>query len=140
MGIHAGNHVSIEYTLRLEDGRIIESNVGEEAFEYTQGNDEIIPGLEQGLEGLDVGDVKEIRIPPELAYGPVLPDAFYEVAKELVPPGAWAVGTELVARDSSGRERQVRVHEVRDDTIVIDANHPLAGKTLIFDVRVLAVR
>ncbi len=140
MSIREGSHVSIEYTLRLEDGSIIESNVGEEPFEYTQGNDEIIPGLEQGLEGLDVGDQKEIRIPPELAYGPVHPEAFYEVDKELVPPGAWVAGTELVARDSSGRERQVRVHEVREETIVIDANHPLAGKTLIFDVRVLAVR
>lgn len=140
MAIHAGSRVSIEYTLRLEDGSIVESNVGEDAFEYTQGNDEIIPGLEQGLEGLDTGDVKEIRIPPELAYGPVHPEAFYEVDKQLVPPGARVVGTELVARDSSGRERQVRVHEVREETIVIDANHPLAGKTLIFDVRVLAVR
>ncbi|MCX8071740.1 MAG: FKBP-type peptidyl-prolyl cis-trans isomerase [Candidatus Binatia bacterium] len=140
MGIHAGNRVAIEYTLRLEDGSIIESNVGEEAFEYTQGNEEIIPGLEQGLEGLEEGDVKEIRIPPELAYGEVLPEAFYEVDKNLVPPAARVVGTELVARDANGRERHVRVHEVHDETIVIDANHPLAGKTLIFDVRVLSVR
>ncbi len=139
MSIQEGSHVSIEYTLLLEDGSVVESNVGEAPFEYTHGNSEIIPGLEQGLEGMEVGERRSIRVPPELAYGPVHPEAFYEVDKDLVPQSAWAVGTELVARDSNGRERPVRVHEVREDTIVIDANHPLAGKTLVFNVRVLAI-
>lgn len=139
MSIHEGSHVSIEYTLRLEDGSVIESNVGQAPFEYTHGNEEIIPGLEQGLEGMEVGEQKSIRIPPELGYGPVHPEAFYEVDKDLVPETAWEVGTELVARDASGRERPVRVHEVREATIVIDANHPLAGKTLVFEVRVVSI-
>jgi FKBP-type peptidyl-prolyl cis-trans isomerase SlyD len=139
MSIQEGSHVAIEYTLLLEDGSVVESNVGDAPFEYTHGNAEIIPGLEQGLEGMEVGERKSIRVPPELAYGPVHPEAFYEVDKDLVPESAWEVGTELVARDSSGRERPVRVHEIRDDTIVIDANHPLAGKTLVFNVRVLSI-
>lgn len=139
MAIADGNQVTLEYTLRLTDDSIVESNVGGSGFEYTHGSHQVIPGLEKGLLGLEVGAQKRIQVEPEDGYGLVQEAAFHEVEKQMVPEGAWAVGTELTARGPDGREMPVRVHEVRDATIVIDANHPLAGKTLVFDVRVLAV-
>jgi FKBP-type peptidyl-prolyl cis-trans isomerase SlyD len=137
--IENGKHVSIEYTLRLEDQSVVESNVGQEPLEYTHGAQEIIPGLEAGLAGLSAGQTQRVTVAPDDAYGPIHEDAFHEIDKQHVPEGAWHAGAQLVARDQEGRERPLRVHEVRDNTVVIDANHPLAGKTLIFDVTVLAV-
>jgi FKBP-type peptidyl-prolyl cis-trans isomerase 2 len=139
MGVQDGKRVSLEYTLRLDDETLIESNVGKHAFEYTQGKHEVVPGLESGLAGLEVGDSKRVTVPPEQGYGPIDPASFKEVDKDIVPADARNVGAQLKARGQQGRERSVRVHEVRENTVVIDGNHPLAGKTLVFDVKVLAV-
>lgn len=139
MTVADGKRISIEYTLRLEDLSEVESNVGEEPLEYTHGAHEIIPGLEQGLLGLDVGGARRVTVPPELGYGPVDPEAFQEVEKSAVPEDAWWAGAPLLARDAEGRSRELRVHEVRQTTVVVDFNHPLAGKTLIFDVRILGI-
>jgi FKBP-type peptidyl-prolyl cis-trans isomerase SlyD len=139
MTVQDGKRVSIEYTLRLEDQSVVESNVGEEPLQFTQGAHEIIPGLEDALAGLTVGDTHQVTVAPEEAYGPIHPDGFQEVDKQQVPEDAWKVGAQLIARDEVGNERPLRVHEVRDNTIIVDLNHPLAGKTLIFDVKVLAV-
>lgn len=137
--VEDGKRVSLEYTLRLDDQSVVESNVGKPPLQYTHGSHEIIPGLEQALSGLDEGDVQQVTVAPEDAYGPVKPEGFHEIEKSRVPEGARKVGAQLVARDQEGHERRLRVHEVRDDTLVVDLNHPLAGKTLIFDVKVLAV-
>ena len=139
MAIEDGSHVSIEYTLRLDDQSLVESNVGQEPLQYTHGANEIIPGLEAALAGLTVGDARQVTVGPEDAYGPVHPDGFHEVEKRRVPEGAWKVGAILTARDQTGQERPLRVHEVREGTVIVDLNHPLAGKTLVFDVKVLAV-
>jgi FKBP-type peptidyl-prolyl cis-trans isomerase SlyD len=139
MKIEDGRRVSVEYTLRLEDESVVESNVGKKPLQYTHGAHEIIPGLEQALGGLAVGDAQQVTVAPEDAYGPVDPQAFHEIDKGRVPEGAHKVGAQLVARDQEGHERHLRVHEVRDNTVVIDVNHPLAGKTLVFDVKVLAI-
>jgi len=139
MRVQDGKLVSIEYTLRLQDEGLVESNVGEAPLQYTHGASEIIPGLEEALNDLGVGEARQVTVPPEKAYGLVDPDAFEEVEKQHVPQGAWHVGAMLVARDPEGQERHLRVHEVLDDTVIVDFNHPLAGKTLVFDVKVLAV-
>ncbi len=139
MKVEDGKRVSVEYTLRLDDQSVVESNVGKPPLQYTHGSHEIIPGLEQALSGLAVGDAQQVNVAPEDAYGPVNPEAFHEIDKSRVPEGAHKVGAQLVARDQEGHERRLRVHEVRDETVVVDLNHPLAGKTLIFDVKVLAV-
>jgi FKBP-type peptidyl-prolyl cis-trans isomerase SlyD len=139
MSVQDGSLVSLEYTLRLDDLSVVESNVGQEPLQYTQGADQIIPGLERGLAGLAAGDSRRVTVQPEEAYGPVDPDGFQEVEKQLVPQNAWTVGSRLVATDRDGHERQLRVHEVREHTVIVDMNHPLAGKTLVFDVKVLAL-
>jgi FKBP-type peptidyl-prolyl cis-trans isomerase SlyD len=137
--IQNGSTVSIEYTLKDEAGKVIDSNAGRDPLVYTQGTRQIIPGLETALDGMRAGEEKKVSVPPGDAYGDVDPDAMAEVPKEMIPPAAHSVGTELIAQTQGGGRRVVRVKEVREQTIVIDLNHPLAGKTLHFDVKVLAV-
>jgi FKBP-type peptidyl-prolyl cis-trans isomerase SlyD len=139
MTVEDGKLVSIEYTLRLDDMSVVETNAGDEPLRYTQGAHEVLPGLEQALTGLNVGDTRRVTVPPEEAYGPVDPKGFHEVEKHLVPESGREVGAVLLAKDRNGGERPLRVHEVREQTVVVDLNHPLAGKTLIFDVKVLSI-
>jgi FKBP-type peptidyl-prolyl cis-trans isomerase 2 len=137
--IEHGRQVSIEYTLRLDDGSTADTNVGEEPLVYTQGDGEILDALEEALAGLDVEDEKQVRILAEQGYGPVDPDAFDQVALEEIPEDARQVGAMLVAEDDEGNQRSVRVHEVRADGVVLDLNHPLAGQALNFAVRIVAI-
>ncbi|MEW6440195.1 MAG: FKBP-type peptidyl-prolyl cis-trans isomerase [bacterium] len=138
--IQEGSLVSVEYTLSLEDGTEVESNKGEDPMVYRQGNHEIIPALERELEGMRVGDAKRIQVDPEDAYGEQDMAAFVEVTKENFPDDALAPGTPLKAEDPQGKTVYMRVHEVKEETVVLDLNHPLAGETLVFDVRVLDIR
>ncbi|RMH08178.1 MAG: peptidylprolyl isomerase [Nitrospirae bacterium] len=140
MTIAAGQDVSIEYTLKLDNDQVIDSNVGGEPLTYTHGAKQIIPGLEEALEGMAVGETKHVTIAPEDGYGPVNPNAFQEVPKELIPPEALQVGTQLQGRDASGRIVHPRIAEIKENTVVLDFNHPLAGKTLHFDVKVLDIQ
>src|SRR5690606_4221947 len=135
--IEAGKTVKFEYTLSLDDGSVIQTSRGQEPFEYEHGQSQILPALEQALSGLEEGDEKQVVLSPEQAYGPVNPEAFHEVPIEKVPENARAPGAELRAADYNG---PIRVHEVKSDTIVLDFNHPLAGKALTFDVRIVSVQ
>ncbi len=139
MTVTNGKEVSLEYTLKLDDNSVVDSNVGGEPLRVTQGSHQIIPGLEKALEGMAVGEKKQITVTPPEGYGAVDPKAFQEVDKNLVPPDSRAVGTQLQAKTADGRKVFPRVSEVKTDTIVLDFNHPLAGKTLHFDVKVLDV-
>jgi FKBP-type peptidyl-prolyl cis-trans isomerase 2 len=137
--IETGNSVSIEYTLKLEDGTTVDSNVGQDPLTFTQGNSEILPALEEALLGHGVGDTKEVELTAEQGYGPGNPEAFQEVELEMVPEDARPAGTTLVATAPDGQQQPIRVHEVREETIILDFNHPLAGQALNFDVKVLAI-
>jgi FKBP-type peptidyl-prolyl cis-trans isomerase 2 len=137
--IETGNSVSIEYTLKLEDGTTVDSNVGQDPLTFTQGNSEILPALEEALLGHAVGDTKEVNLTAEQGYGPVNAEAFQEVELEMVPEDARTVGATLVATAPDGQQQPIRVHEVREETIILDFNHPLAGQALNFDVKVLAI-
>ncbi len=138
--IKDGSVVSLEYTLSDDKGKVIESNKGKPPLVYTQGRHQIIPGLEKSLAGLRVNDQKKVRVKPEEGYGPVDPKRVQEVPKEKLPPEALKVGTVLVARGPQGQEIPVKVREIKDKTVVVDMNHPLAGKTLNFDVKVLDIK
>jgi len=137
--IEDGANVSLEYTLKDEAGKVLESNKGGNPLVFVQGQQQIIPGLERGLAGLHVGDEKKVVVKPEDGYGLVVPNAQTEVPKDAIPKEGLKVGTPLMARNGSGESRPVTVKEIRDATVVLDLNHPLAGKTLIFDVKVLGV-
>jgi FKBP-type peptidyl-prolyl cis-trans isomerase SlyD len=138
--IKNGSTVVLEYTLTSDDGQFTESNKGKEPLRYVDGRDQIIPGLERALEGLPAGAEKKVTVKPEDGYGQVDPKNFQEVPKEAVPPDSLQVGTTLVAQNAQGQQFPVRIHEIKEKTVVMDMNHPLAGKTLVFDVKVLDVK
>jgi FKBP-type peptidyl-prolyl cis-trans isomerase 2 len=134
-----GNRVSIEYTLKLADGTVADSNVGGEALTYTQGESQILPALETQMLGMKVGDSKQVSLTAAEGYGEVNEELYQTVPSSAVPEDARTVGAELVAQTPTGEQRPVRVHEVNGEEIIMDLNHPLAGKTLEFDVKVLAI-
>ena len=96
--------------------------------------------LDKELTGMSVGDVKQVTVDPEEGYGPVDPAAFTEVPLSELPEDAREPGTELMSRDPSGRTQRLRVHNVEGDKATLDFNHPLAGKTLIFDIKIIDVQ
>lgn len=137
--IEEGSKVQLEYTLSDETGKVLVSNKGRDALTFTQGEHQIIPGLENALAGMRAGEEKTVTVKPADAYGEMNPAAVTEVPKEQIPADAAKAGTELVAHAPSGERRTVRVKEVKEQTVIIDLNHPLAGKTLVFAVKILGV-
>lgn len=137
--VRNGSVVSFEYTLSDENGEVLQSNKGKEPVTYTHGQHEIIPGLEKGLSEMEINEEKSIRVKPEEAYGQVDPQGFKEVPKSDIPTTELEVGTPLNARGPQGQELLIHVSEVKDETVVLDFNHPLAGKTLNFDVKVVDI-
>jgi len=138
--IETGSTVGIEYTLTLEDGTKVDSNVGGEVLRFQQGSNQIIPGLEKEMVGMKVGEAKQVTVAPDEGYGPVNPEAFVEVPVAELPDDAREPGTLLMARDDQGRTQRLRVDKIEGEKATLDFNHPLAGKTLIFDVKVLEIR
>ena len=131
--------VSLDYTLKGTDGKVMETSKGREPLKYIHGKKMIPPGLERELSGMKVGGEKHVTVKPEDGYGNVDPKAEAEVPKTALPEGAAVVGTRLLARGQDGQPRPVTVKAVKDTTVVLDLNHPLAGKTLFFDVKVVSV-
>lgn len=140
MTIAAGNSVSLEYTLKLDDETVVESNVGATPLTYLHGDGSIIPGLERELEGLTVGATKDVVIAPADGYGPIHAEAVQEVPLEQIPENARHAGAVLQGQSPEGGVVRARVTEVKDATAVVDFNHPLAGQTLHFAVKVLDIQ
>jgi FKBP-type peptidyl-prolyl cis-trans isomerase SlyD len=138
--IKDGSVVSFEYTLSGEDGKTIESNKGKAPLKYTQGSHQIVPGLEKELAGMKAGEEKRVKVTPEEGYGPVDPKGFQEFPKDKIPSEGLKVGAVLMANGPRGQQVPVRVHEIKENTVVLDLNHPMAGKTLLFDIKVLDVQ
>lgn len=134
-----GSVVRFEYTVSDENGEVLQSNRGKEPVSYTHGQNEIIPGLEKGLSEMNVNEEKTIRVTPEEGYGNVDPKGFKEVPKSDLPISDPKVGTPLNARGPQGEEVLIYVREVKTDSVILDFNHPLAGKILNFDVKVLEI-
>ena len=135
-----GKLVSLEYTLTLDDKSVVDSNVGEKPLTYTHGSHQIVPGLEKALEGMAVGDTKQVTVAPAEGYGETNPKALQEVQKQSLPPEALKVGARLQGKGPNGQMVYPLVSEIKTDTVVLDFNHPLAGKTLHFAVKVLDVQ
>jgi FKBP-type peptidyl-prolyl cis-trans isomerase SlyD len=138
--IREGAVVTIEYNLTDSTGNLIESTSGKEPLTYIHGAGQIVPGLERELNGLKAGDQKKVQVRPEEGYGLLDEKAFQEVPKDKVPPEAHKVGAMLMTKSPDGRMIPIRVHKVTGTTVVIDFNHPLAGKTLNFDVKVKDIK
>ncbi len=139
LAIGSGSTVQLEYKLTDEKGTILDTNEGKEPMVYTHGQGQIIPGLEKALGGLRAGDTKHVVVPSDEAYGPIRSEAFVEIPKERVPEKLQTVGAHLVAQGKGGQPLHAFVKEIKEKTIVLDTNHPLAGKALTFDVKVVGV-
>lgn len=140
MTVSEGKSISMEYTLTLENKEVLDSNVGGEPLTFTQGSHQIIPGLETALDGMKAGERKQVTVAPEEGYGKVDPQAIQEVPIDQIPPDARKVGVQLQGKDGQGRVVHPTVTEVKEQVVVLDFNHPLAGKTLYFDVKILDVK
>ncbi len=140
MSISEGKTISMEYTLTLEDKKVLDTNVGGEPLNFTQGSHQIIPGLETALEGMKVGESKQVTVEPEQGYGLVNPQAMQEVPIDQIPPDARKVGVRLQGQDAQGRTVHPIVTEVKEQVVMLDFNHPLAGKKLFFDVKILDIQ
>nr|MBN2277342.1 peptidylprolyl isomerase [candidate division Zixibacteria bacterium] len=135
-----GDKVKVNYTGRFEDGEEFDSSRDREPLEVTIGSGDIIPGFEIGLLGMAVGETKTITITPDEAYGQVRSDLIATIPKSQFPPDMNLVaGQQLQSQQPDGRVMTVTVKEVMADSVTIDANHPMAGKTLLFDVEVVEI-
>lgn len=134
-----GSKVAIEFTIYLEDGSVFGGNEGEAPLNYKQGDGQLPPGLESALAGLKADDRKKVELSPEEGYGPVNPEAYSDVPIDRIPADARNVGAILIVSDDGGNRRYVKVHEIHEEKVVIDFNHPLAGKSVTFDVHVITV-
>lgn len=137
--VDVNSTVSVNYTGRLEDGTVFDSslNPGREPLSATLGQGALIPGFEKGLLGMSVGESKTVNIPCVEAYGDLNEQLVAEVPKDRVPEGV-TEGQMLQTMTQQG-PMNVVVKEVKDDVVILDANHPLAGKDLIFDLEVISI-
>jgi FKBP-type peptidyl-prolyl cis-trans isomerase SlpA len=137
--VELNSTVTVHYTGRLEDGTVFDSSMteGREPLSTTLGQGSLIAGFEKGLVDMAEGEKKTINIPSSEAYGDVNPSLVAEVPKDRVPEGV-EEGAMLQTMTPQG-PMNVLVKEVKDDVVIIDANHPLAGKDLIFDLELISV-
>lgn len=135
-----GDKVKVHYTGKLLDGEQFDSSKGREPLEFTVGAGQMIKGFDDAIPGMSVGDKKTINIAPENAYGEKNKDAIIEFPKENIPADMkLEVGMQLQLRDQDGRPVPVTVAEIKDDIIILDANHMLAGKELVFDIELVEI-
>lgn len=133
--------VKVHYTGTLEDGQVFDSSLEREPIEFKVGEGKMIPGFEKGVLNMELNEKKKIEIPSVEAYGEVKDELFQDVPKTQLPEDIEPkVGMGLAAKMPDGSERQLRVAEVKDDAIVVDANHPLAGKDLNFEIEVVEIK
>jgi FKBP-type peptidyl-prolyl cis-trans isomerase SlyD len=138
--ISANKVVTLAYTLRGDDGEIIDQSSEGSPLLYLHGAMNIVPGLEEKLEGVGAGETVTAVVPPEKGYGPRVGEA-QEVPRRLFPADAQLfAGMQVLAHDDQGREIPFFVTGFTDDTVTVDPNHPLAGETLHFEVTVEALR
>jgi FKBP-type peptidyl-prolyl cis-trans isomerase SlyD len=141
MKIGKGSVVGIDYTLHLGDGEVVDASAPGEPLTYLHGEGQIVPGLEQALEGCASGDQRKVVVTPADGYGERDARGLQEVPREAFPAGFDPqVGMQLTAEGPEGEAVPFVVSEVKDGSVVIDLNHPLAGETLHFEVTVREVR
>ena len=135
-----GDTVKVHYHGKLTDGTTFDSSEGREPLEFEVGAGLMIPGFDSGVVGMSVGEKKTISIPAEEAYGPVQDEMLMEFPIDRFPPDMKPeVGMALNMSNGSGQNFPVVIADVKDDVVVLDANHPLAGKDLVFDVEIMEI-
>lgn len=138
--VKTGDTVRIHYTGTLDDGTTFDSSEGREPLEFQVGAGQIIPGLDNAIPGMEVGQSKRVNVPADEAYGQVDPAARQSVPRDQIPADIpLEEGSRLQVQTQQGQVLPVTVAEVSEDTVVLDANHPLAGKDLNFDIKLVEI-
>jgi peptidylprolyl isomerase len=135
-----GNKVKVDYTGKLKDGSVFDSSASREPLEFMIGGGQVIPDFEDAVVGMNPGDSKTIEIPAEKAYGPRHEDLVIAVDREQFPPDINPeLGDQLQISQPDGRASVVTVTDINDSSVTLDANHPLAGEDLTFDIQLVEV-
>lgn len=138
--VKSGDKVKVHYHGKLTSGETFDSSAGREPLEFEVGSGMVIKGFDDGVTGMIVGEKKTINIPADEAYGPVNPDMLMDFPKERFPADLQLeLGMQLMMSDPSGQQFPVKVNEIKEDVIVLDGNHPLAGEELIFDLELIEI-
>jgi FKBP-type peptidyl-prolyl cis-trans isomerase 2 len=136
-----GDKVKVHYHGRLRSGETFDSSEGRDPLEFTVGAGQMIKGFDEGVKGMQVGDKKTVEIGADEAYGQRETENIIEFPKDQFPPGMNPeVGMQLMLSDNQGRQFPVVVAEVKEESVVLDANHPLAGQDLIFDIEMMDIQ
>lgn len=135
-----GDTVKVHYTGSLEDGSVFDTSQDREPMEFTLGSGQLIPGFEKAVEGMEKGESTKVTIPSEEAYGEPREDLIISVPRENMPEGVTPeVGMQLQVNQPDGQSIPVRITEIADEEVKLDANHPLAGKDLIFEIELMEI-
>jgi peptidylprolyl isomerase len=135
-----GDRVRVHYTGSFEDGTVFDSSAGKEPFEFKLGEGQVIRGFDTGIMGMEVGDKKKITIDPENAYGPWREEMVLSVKPDQFPEHIEPeVGKQLQIPQKNGPTLNVVITEVSEDNVLLDGNHPLAGKTLVFEIELVDI-
>ncbi len=138
--VKAGDTVRIHYHGTLSDGTIFDSSLEREPLEFTAGSGQVIPGFDNAVVGMTVGEKKSIHIPADEAYGQPSEEMFIEFPKSQFPEDAQPeVGAAMHLSDNEGNVFPVTIHEVKEDSVLLNGNHPLAGKDLNFDLELVSI-
>lgn len=136
-----GDVVKVHYTGKLTTGEQFDSSTGREPLEFTVGAGQMIKGFDDAIPGMSVGEKKTINISPDDAYGRINDEALIEFPKKNVPADMpLEAGMQLELKDENGQSFPVTIAEIKDDVIVLDANHSLAGKELVFDIELVEIK
>lgn len=138
--VKTGDKVRIHYTGTLSDGEVFDSSEGRDPLEFTVGSGQIIPGLDAAMPGMSVGEKKTVDVPVDQAYGAVNPEARQAVPRADIPDDIpLEPGTQLQVQTPQGQVMPVTVFEVSEEQVVLDANHPLAGRDLTFAIELVEI-
>jgi FKBP-type peptidyl-prolyl cis-trans isomerase 2 len=138
--VQNGDKVKVHYHGKLRNGETFDSSQGREPLEFTVGGGQVIKGFDDGVKGMQVGDKRTVEIGVGDAYGEKNEDMIIEFPKEQFPPDMKPeAGMQLMMNNGQGQQFPVVIKEVREESVLLDANHPLAGEDLIFDIELVEI-
>ena len=138
--VKSGDKIKVHYHGKLTNGETFDSSAGREPLEFEVGSGMVIKGFDEGVTGMSVGEKKTINIPYNEAYGPINPEMLIEMPKDRFPKEMEIeAGMPLMMSDQEGQQFQVTIAEIKDDVVMLDANHPLAGQDLVFELELVEI-